>query len=66
MYDKHCFLYALIQLCLIEIQDVTFQFYFKLSFQELYGDCDKLRQTVFQLATETEDNDSNLGKKYWN
>ncbi|KAM4603250.1 ADP-ribosylation factor-binding protein GGA3a [Polymixia lowei] len=29
--------------------------------RELYGDCDKLRQTVFQLATETEDNDSNLG-----
>ncbi|KAM9856643.1 ADP-ribosylation factor-binding protein GGA3a [Aulostomus maculatus] len=29
--------------------------------KELYGDCDKLRQTVFQLATETEDNDSNLG-----
>ncbi|CAK6953406.1 ADP-ribosylation factor-binding protein GGA3a [Scomber scombrus] len=29
--------------------------------RDLYGDCDKLRQTVFQLATETEDNDSNLG-----
>ncbi|KAM7418909.1 hypothetical protein PAMA_016161 [Pampus argenteus] len=29
--------------------------------RELYGDCDKLSQTVFQLATETEDNDSNLG-----
>ncbi|CAL8331740.1 unnamed protein product [Merluccius merluccius] len=29
--------------------------------KELYGDCDKLRQTVFKLATETEDNDSNLG-----
>uniref|UniRef100_A0A7N6AMZ8 Golgi associated, gamma adaptin ear containing, ARF binding protein 3a n=1 Tax=Anabas testudineus TaxID=64144 RepID=A0A7N6AMZ8_ANATE len=29
--------------------------------RELYGDCDKLRQTVFQLATETEDNDTNLG-----
>ncbi|XP_065815462.1 LOW QUALITY PROTEIN: ADP-ribosylation factor-binding protein GGA3a [Labrus bergylta] len=29
--------------------------------KELYGDCDKLRQTVFQLATETEDNDSCLG-----
>ncbi|KAF3687522.1 ADP-ribosylation factor-binding protein [Channa argus] len=28
---------------------------------ELYGDCDKLRQTVFQLATETEDNDTSLG-----
>uniref|UniRef100_UPI0037E9A927 ADP-ribosylation factor-binding protein GGA3a n=1 Tax=Semicossyphus pulcher TaxID=241346 RepID=UPI0037E9A927 len=28
---------------------------------ELYRDCDKLRQTVFQLATETEDNDSSLG-----
>ncbi|KAL3996291.1 COMPASS component SWD2 [Sarotherodon galilaeus] len=28
---------------------------------ELYGDCDKLRQTVVQLATETEDNDSSLG-----
>lgn len=31
--------------------------------QELYGDCDKLRQTVSQLATETEDNDGNLGNK---
>ncbi|KAG8014891.1 ADP-ribosylation factor-binding protein GGA3, partial [Nibea albiflora] len=29
--------------------------------EELYTDCDKLRQTVFQLATETEDNDSSLG-----
>ncbi|XP_069553330.1 ADP-ribosylation factor-binding protein GGA3a [Brachyistius frenatus] len=29
--------------------------------RELYGDCDKLKQTVFQLATETEDNDSSLG-----
>ncbi|KAK2816868.1 hypothetical protein Q5P01_025059 [Channa striata] len=29
--------------------------------RELYGDCDKLRQTVFQLATETEDNDTSLG-----
>ncbi|XP_059902930.1 ADP-ribosylation factor-binding protein GGA3-like [Gadus macrocephalus] len=29
--------------------------------RELYGDCDKLRQTVFKLATETEDNDNNLG-----
>ncbi|KAG7274561.1 hypothetical protein CRUP_018953, partial [Coryphaenoides rupestris] len=29
--------------------------------RELYGDCDKLRQTVFKLATETEDNDSYLG-----
>ncbi|XP_071396265.1 ADP-ribosylation factor-binding protein GGA3-like, partial [Centroberyx affinis] len=29
--------------------------------RELYGDCDKLRRTVFQLATETEDNDSSLG-----
>ncbi|XP_035516416.1 ADP-ribosylation factor-binding protein GGA3a [Morone saxatilis] len=29
--------------------------------RELYGDCDKLRQTVFQLATETEDNDNSLG-----
>ncbi|XP_034752803.1 ADP-ribosylation factor-binding protein GGA3a [Etheostoma cragini] len=29
--------------------------------RELYGECDKLRQTVFQLATETEDNDSSLG-----
>lgn len=31
-------------------------------FQELYNDCDKLRQTVFKLATETEDDDSSLGK----
>ncbi|XP_038125569.1 ADP-ribosylation factor-binding protein GGA3a [Cyprinodon tularosa] len=30
--------------------------------KELYSDCDKLRQTVFKLATETEDNDSNLGE----
>ncbi|XP_047435313.1 ADP-ribosylation factor-binding protein GGA3a isoform X2 [Mugil cephalus] len=29
--------------------------------RELYGDCDSLRQTVFKLATETEDNDSSLG-----
>ncbi|XP_056265807.1 ADP-ribosylation factor-binding protein GGA3a [Pseudoliparis swirei] len=29
--------------------------------RELYGDCEKLRQTVFQLATETEDNESSLG-----
>ncbi|XP_076001794.1 ADP-ribosylation factor-binding protein GGA3-like isoform X2 [Genypterus blacodes] len=29
--------------------------------KELYGDCDKLRQTVFQLATESEDNDTSLG-----
>uniref|UniRef100_A0A8D3CTF8 Golgi associated, gamma adaptin ear containing, ARF binding protein 3a n=1 Tax=Scophthalmus maximus TaxID=52904 RepID=A0A8D3CTF8_SCOMX len=29
--------------------------------RDLYGDCDKLRQTVSQLATETEDNDSSLG-----
>ncbi|KAM9819618.1 ADP-ribosylation factor-binding protein GGA3-like isoform 2-T2 [Syngnathus typhle] len=29
--------------------------------RELYGDCDKLRQTVCQLATETDDNDANLG-----
>ena len=39
---------------------------YKFFFQELYGDCDKLRQTVFQLATETEDNDSSLGEKSWN
>lgn len=30
--------------------------------QELYDDCDKLRQTVIELATESEDNDSSLGK----
>ncbi|XP_008276700.1 ADP-ribosylation factor-binding protein GGA3a [Stegastes partitus] len=29
--------------------------------RELYGDCDKLRQTVYQLATESEDNDTSLG-----
>ncbi|KAF7662998.1 hypothetical protein LDENG_00221580 [Lucifuga dentata] len=29
--------------------------------KELYGDCDKLRQRVFQLATESEDNDTSLG-----
>lgn len=32
--------------------------------QELYDDCDKLRQTVIQLATESEDNDSSLGELY--
>lgn len=30
--------------------------------KELYSDCDKLRQTVFKLATETEDDDSSLGE----
>lgn len=30
--------------------------------QELYDDCDKLRHTVIELATESEDNDSSLGK----
>lgn len=30
--------------------------------QELYEDCDKLRRTVIELATESEDNDSSLGK----
>ncbi len=39
---------------------ICFCFFFS---QELYNDCDKLRQTVFQLATETEDNDSSLGEK---
>ncbi|KAM3623195.1 uncharacterized protein V6R79_008300 [Siganus canaliculatus] len=29
--------------------------------KELYSDCDKLRQTVSQIASETEDNDSSLG-----
>lgn len=29
--------------------------------RELYGDCDKLRQTVYQLVTESEDNDTSLG-----
>ncbi|XP_041838689.1 ADP-ribosylation factor-binding protein GGA3a [Melanotaenia boesemani] len=29
--------------------------------KDLYNDCDKLRQTVFKLATETEDDDSGLG-----
>uniref|UniRef100_A0A674MR76 Golgi associated, gamma adaptin ear containing, ARF binding protein 3a n=1 Tax=Takifugu rubripes TaxID=31033 RepID=A0A674MR76_TAKRU len=29
--------------------------------KELHDDCDKLRQTVIQLATESEDNDSSLG-----
>lgn len=32
--------------------------------QELYDDCDKLRQTVIRLATESEDNDSSLGELY--
>uniref|UniRef100_A0A8C7UTV9 Golgi associated, gamma adaptin ear containing, ARF binding protein 3a n=1 Tax=Oncorhynchus mykiss TaxID=8022 RepID=A0A8C7UTV9_ONCMY len=32
--------------------------------KELYGDCDKLRGTVFKLATETEDNDSSLGNQH--
>uniref|UniRef100_A0A1A7YYE8 Golgi associated, gamma adaptin ear containing, ARF binding protein 3 n=1 Tax=Iconisemion striatum TaxID=60296 RepID=A0A1A7YYE8_9TELE len=30
--------------------------------KELYSDCDKMRQTVFKLATETEDDDSSLGE----
>uniref|UniRef100_A0A8B9HDG0 Golgi associated, gamma adaptin ear containing, ARF binding protein 3b n=1 Tax=Astyanax mexicanus TaxID=7994 RepID=A0A8B9HDG0_ASTMX len=30
--------------------------------KELYERCDKLRRTAFKLATETEDNDTNLGK----
>ncbi|XP_028312450.1 ADP-ribosylation factor-binding protein GGA3a isoform X2 [Gouania willdenowi] len=30
--------------------------------QELYGDCDKLRQKISQLASETEDNDKSLGE----
>uniref|UniRef100_A0A8C6MAD0 Golgi associated, gamma adaptin ear containing, ARF binding protein 3 n=1 Tax=Nothobranchius furzeri TaxID=105023 RepID=A0A8C6MAD0_NOTFU len=30
--------------------------------KELYNDCDKMRQTVFKLATETEDDDSSLGE----
>lgn len=34
--------------------------------QDLYGDCDKLRQSVFQIATETEDHDNSLGKKALN
>ncbi|XP_061685260.1 ADP-ribosylation factor-binding protein GGA3a isoform X2 [Syngnathoides biaculeatus] len=29
--------------------------------RELYADCDKLRQSVCQLATETDDDDTNLG-----
>ncbi|MBN3303792.1 GGA3 protein, partial [Amia calva] len=29
--------------------------------KELYDRCDKLRRTVFKLATETEDNDNSLG-----
>lgn len=34
--------------------------------QELYGNCDRLRQTVSQVATETEDNDGSLGKQSCN
>uniref|UniRef100_A0A3Q2Q860 Golgi associated, gamma adaptin ear containing, ARF binding protein 3a n=1 Tax=Fundulus heteroclitus TaxID=8078 RepID=A0A3Q2Q860_FUNHE len=30
--------------------------------KDLYSDCDKLRQTVFKLATETEDDDNGLGE----
>lgn len=30
--------------------------------QELYDDCHRLKQTVIELATESEDNDSSLGK----
>ncbi|XP_018617486.1 ADP-ribosylation factor-binding protein GGA3a [Scleropages formosus] len=30
--------------------------------KELYDRCDKLRRTVFKLATETEDNDNSLGE----
>lgn len=38
-------------------------FFVLFCFQELCSDCDKLRQTVFKLATETEDDDSSLGKR---
>lgn len=30
--------------------------------QELYDDCHNLKQTVIELATESEDNDSSLGE----
>lgn len=36
--------------------------FFLFFLQELYRECDKLRQTVCQFATESEDNDSSLGK----
>ncbi|XP_068177651.1 ADP-ribosylation factor-binding protein GGA3a isoform X1 [Antennarius striatus] len=29
--------------------------------RDLYGDCDKLRESIAQIATETEDNDNSLG-----
>uniref|UniRef100_A0A8C2WIE9 Golgi associated, gamma adaptin ear containing, ARF binding protein 3 n=1 Tax=Cyclopterus lumpus TaxID=8103 RepID=A0A8C2WIE9_CYCLU len=34
---------------------------FLFSSQELYERCDKLRRAAFKMATETEDNDTNLG-----
>lgn len=47
--------------CEFKIQsDGTPFFWFFL--QELYRECDKLRQTVCQFAAESEDNDSSLGK----
>uniref|UniRef100_A0AAR2LMY0 Golgi associated, gamma adaptin ear containing, ARF binding protein 3a n=1 Tax=Pygocentrus nattereri TaxID=42514 RepID=A0AAR2LMY0_PYGNA len=33
--------------------------------KDLHDDCDKLRTTVFKLATETEDDDSSLGRNLW-
>lgn len=41
------------------IQNNLFVLFFP---QELYSECDKLRQTVCQMASESEDNDSSLGK----
>lgn len=39
--------------------------FFLFCLQELYRECDKLRQTVCQFATESEDNDSSLGKNLY-
>lgn len=48
--------------CEFKIQSDGTLFFFKFFLQELYRECDKLRQTVCLFATESEDNDSSLGK----
>uniref|UniRef100_A0A8C6MEC5 Golgi associated, gamma adaptin ear containing, ARF binding protein 3 n=1 Tax=Nothobranchius furzeri TaxID=105023 RepID=A0A8C6MEC5_NOTFU len=61
------------EVCLSRVQarnvssvlNVCFRLKFYLTYaflNELYNDCDKMRQTVFKLATETEDDDSSLGE----
>jgi len=57
---------AAVMMSFINFILVALKYILLLFFQELYGDCEKLRQTVFQLATETEDNESSLGKRSFN